>query len=96
MQKTSMAIESVKNLQANRKRLFEEMLGQQLQENQQVIIMAFSPSSDPDETARRQARVGLEETFQKTAAYAQAHDIADEEIDAAINEAMDHLRQRKD
>ena len=96
MEKSPVAVESVKNLQAGGKRLLEDILGQQLQENQQVLIMVFSPGMEPDDAARRRARTGLEETFQKTAAYAQEDGIAEEEIDAAIQEAMDHVRPRKD
>jgi hypothetical protein len=76
--------------------LLEDIPGQQLQEDQQVFIMVLSPGTEPDDDALRQARAGLEATFQKTAAYAQEHGIADEEIDAAIEEAMDQVRPRKD
>jgi len=96
MERTPIAVQSVRNLQASGKRLLEDILGQQLQENQQVLIMVISPGKEPDDAARRQARVGLEETFQQTAAYAQSHGIADEEIAAAIHEAMAHVRPRKD
>jgi hypothetical protein len=96
MEQSPIAIQSVKNLQASGKRLLEDILGQQLQENQQVFIMVFSPGKEPDDAARCQARAGLEHTFQETAAYAQERGITDDEIDAAIHEAMDHVRPRKD
>lgn len=95
MQKSPIAVESVRNLQANGKRLLEAMLGQTLQENQQVFIMVLSPGAEPDETARRHARAGLEATFQKTQAYADEHDVADDEIDAAIDEASERIRHQK-
>jgi hypothetical protein len=58
--------------------------------------MVLSPGTEPDDASRRRARAGLEATFQKTEAYAREHVIADEEIDAAIDEAIDHVRPRKD
>ncbi len=96
MEQSPIAVESVRNLQASGKRLLEDLLGQKLQEDQQVFIMVLSPGTEPDEAARQKTRTGLEATFQKTEAYARAHGIADEEIDAAIEEAMEHVRPRKD
>lgn len=96
MEQSLIAVERVGDLQAGGKRWLEDVLGQQLRENQQVFIMVLSPGTEPDETARRQARAGLEATFQKTEAYAREHGIDDGEIDTAIGEAMRHVRSRKD
>ena len=96
MERSSVTVESVRNLQASGNRLLEDILGRPLQENQQVFIMVLSPGSEPDEEARRQARVGLEATFQKTAAYAAEQGISDDEIDAAIQEAAKQVRPGKD
>jgi hypothetical protein len=92
MERSPITVESVRNLQASGKRLLEDILGQQLQDNQQVFIMVFSPGSEPDEVDRRQALAGLETTFQKTAAYASEHAISDNEIEAAIQEAAQQVR----
>ncbi len=94
MERSPIVVESVKNLQASGKRLLEAILGQELQENQQVFIMVLSPGMEPDEAARQQARAGLEATFQKTEAYAREQGITDEAIDAAIDEAMAQVRPR--
>jgi hypothetical protein len=94
MEKSNVAVESVKDLQPNGKRLLEDILGQQLQEDQQVFIMVFSTGKEPDDAARQQARAGLERVFQKTAALARQQDISEEEIEAAIHEAMDQVRPR--
>jgi hypothetical protein len=95
MEPSLIAVESVRNLQAGGKRWLEAILGQQLQESQQVFIMVLSPGTEPDEAARRQARAGLEAVFQKAEAYAGAHGIDEDEIDAAIQEAMQHVRPGK-
>ena len=94
MERSPITVESVSNLQASGKRLLEDILGQQLQENQQVFIMVLSPGSEPDEATRRQARTGLEATFEKTADYAKEHNVSDGEIDAAIQEATGQIRPR--
>ena len=92
MERSSITVESVGNLEAAGKRLLEEMLGQPLQENQQVFIMVLSPGAEPDEEARRQARARLEAVFQKTAAYAAERGASEEEIDAAVLEATEQVR----
>ncbi len=96
MDQSLIAVESVRNLEASGKRWLEGVLGQPLQENQQVFIMVISPGTEPDEADRRRARAGLEATFQKTEAYARAQGIGDDEIDEAVREAMRHVRSRKD
>ena len=76
--------------------MLEGILGADLQENQNVFIMVYTPGNEPSAEAQPQARAGVEATFQKTAAFAAEQGIANEEIEAAIGEAMDHLRCRKD
>ena len=96
MKQFPIAVESVKNLQAAGKDLLEGLLGQKLQENEQVFIMVLSPGKVPDDLARRQARAGLQEIFQKTEAHARQHNVSDAEIHDAIGEARDAVRSRKD
>jgi len=96
MEQPLVTVENVRNLQANGKRLLEDMLGRTLQDNQQVFIMVLSPACiEPEEATRRQARAGLEATFRKTEAYAQEHGVTDEEIAAAIEEATQQIRPKK-
>jgi hypothetical protein len=96
MERSLIAVENVRNLQADGKRWLEDILGCPLQEDQQVFIMVLSPGTEPDETARRQARSGLEAVFQKTEARAREQGIDDDDIDAAIREAMQHIRPKND
>jgi hypothetical protein len=96
MERSLIAVENVRNLRADGKRWLEDILGRPLQEDQQVFIMVLSPGTEPDETARRQARAGLESVFQKTEAHAREQGIDDDEIDVAIREAMRHVRPGTD
>jgi hypothetical protein len=66
MERSPSAVESVKNLQADGKQVLEGILGQKLQESQQVLIMVLSPGKEPDEQARQQAHAGLEAIFKNT------------------------------
>lgn len=74
----------------------EHLLGQSLADQQQVFIMAFTPGAAPDEATRAAARARLEQTFAATARHAREHNVTAEEADAAIGEAMDHVRRRPD
>ncbi|HKI31238.1 MAG TPA: hypothetical protein VKA46_05185 [Gemmataceae bacterium] len=96
MEHELVTVENVRDIQAGGRRWLEDVLGQHLQEHQQVFIMVLSPGRAPDEEARRQARTALEATFRKTDAYAREHGITDAEIDAAIQDATDHLRPGTD
>ena len=96
MEHEPVAVQSVKDIPSGGRRWLEDVLGQHLRENQQVFIMVFPPGREPDEEARRQARAALDKTFRETEAYAQEHGITDAETDAAIREAMDHVRPRTD
>ena len=91
-----LTVQNVKDLQDGGKRWLEDVLGQNLRENQQVFIMVFTPGVEPDEATRRQARAGLERTFQKTEQYADEHGITADEVDAAADEAMRHVRPGPD
>jgi hypothetical protein len=92
MEHEPVTVENVRDIQAGGRRWLEDVLGQHLQEHQQVFIMVLTPGRAPDEETRRRARAALDTTFRKTDAYAQKHGVTDEEIDAAIREATDHVR----
>ena len=96
MEREPIAVQSVKDLQPNGKRWLEEVLGQPLGDHQEVFIMVFTPGAAPSAESRQRACVGLEAIFQKTAAYAEEHQVSDDAIDAAIAEAMTAIRPRKD
>ena len=96
MQQSSVTVENVGNLQAGGKHLLEDLLGQQLQDHQQVFIMVLSPGAEPYEAARCQARLALEATFRETEAYADRNDVNNDEIEAAIQEAIEQIRPEKD
>jgi hypothetical protein len=83
---------NVSEIQAGEKQWLETLLGQQLRENQQVFIMIFTPNVVPEEGTRRAAAARMEQTFKKADAHAREHGVTAEETDAAVQEAMDHVR----
>lgn len=71
----------------------EGLLGQHLSDNQQVFIMAFTPSVVPGDTARQKARAGLEQTWERVRRHRREQGITDQEFDDAVDEAMRHTRR---
>jgi hypothetical protein len=94
MARSPIAVVSVRNLQANGKRLLEDILGQQLKQNQQVFIMAFTPGIVPSDKDRDDARAGLKQTWWKVDQHMKEHGITEEQFDAAIDEAVEQVRHR--
>jgi hypothetical protein len=96
MERSPIAVESVRNLQANGKRLLEDILGQELQDNQRIFIMAFTPGIVPSDKDREAARAGLKQTWEKVDQHMKEHGISEDEFDAAIEEAAEQVRHRKE
>jgi hypothetical protein len=57
--------------------------------------MAYTPSALPEESVREAAMERLRRTFAKVDRYAAARGVTPEEAEAAVDEAMDHVRPRK-
>ncbi len=77
------------------RRSLEDLLGRQLLANQRVFIMVLDPSAVPDEAQRTSAAAGLREIIAAAQAHADQAGVSDEEIDAAVEEAMGHVRRRQ-
>lgn len=77
------------------RRGLESLLGGRLEADQRVVVMVYTPGAVPDEASRRQAVASLQATFRKIDAHVAASGISPEEIEAAIDEAMEHVRPRK-
>lgn len=80
--------------EANRRSL-EDLLGRQLHEHQQVFIMVLDASLAPDVVQRAAAAAGLREIIAEAEAHADRVGASDAEIDAAVEAAMTHARQRQ-
>jgi hypothetical protein len=69
-------------------------MGGALDEGQQVLIMAFTPEVERDETSRTRAMDEIDQMVASADAQAKALGITAEEADAAVEEAMQHIRGR--
>lgn len=76
------------------RRSLENLLGQPLQPNQQVCVMVFSAGKTVDDTTRRAAVETIRGALDKVERHRAARGIADDEVDAAVDEAMKHIRPR--
>lgn len=88
----SVVVRKVKQLPSEEKRSLESLVGRALEDNQQVFILAFTPSLEPDEKARQEAMHGLAQTWEKVEKHMLQHGITDEEFDSAVDKAADEVR----
>ena len=76
-------------------RCVEHLLGQPLQEDQQVCILAFKPGVVQDDDTRRRALASMQRTFAAAEQHARNHGVTEAQIDAAVDEATDKVRYGK-
>jgi hypothetical protein len=78
------------------RRSLENLLGHPLTTDQQVFVMVFSTGKLADEATRREAVQRIRSTLDNIDRYRVAHEVSDNEVDAAVDEAMGHVRPRPD
>ena len=91
----SMAIErTVKEI---RGLTVEEIVGKKLADDQKVYIMigSLGLGTQPDEAMRKRAAEKVQRIMKKAAKNAEAQGITEEEIDAAVDEAQEHVRRNR-
>jgi len=76
------------------RRSLENLLGRPLQTDQQVFVMVFSAGKAPNEAERRAATERIRHTLDTVDRHRAAHGITDDELEAAVDEAMDQVRSR--
>jgi hypothetical protein len=85
-------LRNVSDIQSGEKHSLEGLLGHSLHPDQRVFIMVLDSGTIPDDNVRQAARAKLEMTFAQTDVYADKHGITAEEVDAAVEEAMNAVR----
>ena len=88
----NIAIQRASQLPADIREAVEKTLGRALREDEEVSIMALSPHPAPSAETRRVLARRLEERLDKTAD--RTKDVPDEELEAAIDEALNNARPR--
>jgi L-lactate utilization protein LutC len=86
----NVAIHKARELSSVARAVVEKELGRPLQEDEEVAIMAFAPHDAPSGKNRRELVRRLEESINKTAERVQ--NVADEELEETIDEAVHHVR----
>jgi hypothetical protein len=87
------ALINVDSLNASQRQAIESAVGSTLEQDEQIYIVVCRPDfSGPDEEIRRRARASLQAIFAKGDANLAATGVSDEEADAALEEALQHVR----
>lgn len=89
----NVSIKLARDLPASARTAVEDLLGRSLRNDEEVSVMAFDPHPAPSGEARRASAERLKGALDQLALKAQ--DVADGEVDDAIDEAMNHIRPRR-
>ena len=76
------------------RRTLEDLLGRHLDDNQKVRLVVISPPEEKDEETRREAIETIHRIQAKIDQHMADHGITSEQFDAAVDEAMEHIRPR--
>ena len=86
---------SVNQIDSNEKRALEGLLGTSLSQGQHVLIMAYMPAVSPTADQKAKAKEELDFILAKAHQNIKAQGVPDEELDAAIDEAVNTVRRGK-
>jgi hypothetical protein len=87
------AINQARDLDPPIKAALETLLGQPLQDDEQVSVRVFRRHSAPQGAAWRKAAHRVEEQLDRMAG--KVKDVSSDEMEAAIDEATAHVRPRR-
>jgi hypothetical protein len=88
-------VRNVNQIEVAERKVYEQVLGQQLRDNQQVIIRVLSPGVVPDEQVRSASLARAADIARMGREQAAAQGVSEEEVDAALDEATQHVRSRR-
>jgi len=86
----NIAIHKANELPSDARRVVERVLGRVLEPDEEVSIMAFSPHDSPTGEARQKLARQLQDRITRTAKSVSG--VPDDEQEAAINDALNHVR----
>jgi L-lactate utilization protein LutC len=86
----NIAIHKAQELPADARQAVERVLGRPLREEEEVSIMALSSHEAPMGDERQAVARNLEQRIKKTAK--RVKDVADDQLEEVINQAVDHVR----
>ena len=83
---------NVDDLPESSKQGIEQLLGAPLKPHERVYIVVEAPLAGPAEPVRKQAAKRIRDIIAQAQAHADQENVPDAEIDAAVDEAMTHIR----
>ena len=86
----NIAIHRANELPSDARRVVERVLGRVLESDEEVSIMAFSPHDAPTGETRQTLARQLEDRITRTAE--SVRHVPDDEQEAAIDDALNHVR----
>ena len=86
---------NVGDLPARDKQSLEHLLGKPLEGTERVYIVAFDPVQ-PTNEQRLHSAAEIEKVLDQAKKSADVQGVTDDDIDEAVDEAMDHIRRRPD
>jgi hypothetical protein len=91
---SEMITRAVNDLPEPERRSLEHLLGCPLEANQQVFVMVLAAGETPDRETRRAAAESIRHTLAEVDQHRAKSGTSDDEFDAAVDEAMHHVRPR--
>jgi hypothetical protein len=88
-------IRDVKSLESDQRHLYEAVIGHALSESQGIVLHVIELGAEPDQTTRRAALSRAVEVARQGREAATAQGITAEEAGAAIDDAIQKVRQSK-
>lgn len=85
---------NVQDLSAANREHLEQLLGIRLEARERVHIVVESPPAGPAADVKLLAAQRIRQVIAQAEAHAERQGIPDAEIDSAVQEALDHVRQR--
>lgn len=89
----NVSINWARDLPASARTAIEKLLGRSLRDDEEVSVMALDPHPAPSGEGRRASAERLKGALDQLAR--KAKPVADEEFEAAVDEAMNHIRPRR-
>ena len=85
-------VRNVTELAPSERHLYETVLGEQLQQDQRVLVMVLNPGVEPDDAIRRNAMADFQHLCQEVTYHRERLGVSVGEADRLVDEAISHVR----
>ncbi len=88
-------IRNVQEIKASERKVYEDVLGEHLQDSQRVLIMVLNPGVELDEAIRNKAMDDFHQLCKQGTENRERLGVSVEEADQIVDEAIQHVRSQK-